>query len=379
MLASSEEILNERNPEISAKEIVEFAKEFHKRILLLGLVGFILGGVYVGIFGDYTATVSLANYAGIDIPRIKYLQTALPKLEQEYQRTKANEENQFLASDRFWERSIKSTILLTKADGKELLDTSALNAAASKVSLIQLSVRAKTGDLAERKLQKVSQFFIDGSSYIELRDLVRTYELKVISIDSTLKKKISSAEVELEYLQKRIKSLNELKGQYPNNVANFGQVLDAKDSGAKYLPITTQIVAATTDANNLRESLARYKDEENQNTIYKAFVSRAKPLLDRSEEDANLVDNLIAVASEMEGDINSAVQLIAIEEIKVALSAIQTNKRYGLRQIGVADIENPPYIKFIMIGLFSGLFIGFIYSLGLKIVNQPRSTLNDDI
>ena len=358
--------------EISINDIVQFAKEFYKKIIIFGLAGLVLGLVAAIVIGAYTATITLNNYSGMDLPRIRYLQSALPKLEQENQKNKKDEENFFLSSETFWAKSIKPNILVSKADGKELLDASKLNDAGSKISSIQLIGKSFTKEAAIKKVEKISKFFIDGSTYIDIRDLIRAYELKVISIDSNLKKKISSAEVELDYLQKRIKNLNELKGQYPATTATLGQVLDAKDSGAKYLPITTQIVAATTDANAIKESLARYKDEESQNIVYRQFVQKAKPLVDANEGSNDLCAELLKIAGLVEKDISSTIQLIAIEDIKVSLSAIQTNKAYGLKQVGIVDVESPSYIKYIAAGLFLGLFTGLLWAFSLKITRQLR-------
>jgi hypothetical protein len=149
--------------------------------------------------------------------------------------------------------------------------------------------------------------------------------------------------------------------------------VDAKDSGAKYLPIPTQIVAATTDANNLKESLSRYRDEEKQLPIYRQFIEKAKPLIDNGRKDGNLVDSLLEVANQIEKNTQEAVQKIALEDIRVALTSIQTNKAFGLRQAGTIAIAPPPYLKNTAIGLFAGLFLGFIYALSLAVVRQYQS------
>lgn len=373
-MANTDTVELDSQQEISIKDIVQFAKEYYKKIIISGLVGVVLGLLIAIAIGAYTATITLNNYNGMDLPRIRYLQLALPKLEQENQKNQKNEESFFLSSESFWVKSIKPNILVSKADGKELLDASKLNDAGSRISSIQLIGKASTKEAAIKKVEKISKFFIDGSTYIDIRDLIRAYELKVISIDSNLKKKISSAEVELDYLQKRIKNLNELKGQYPATTATLGQVLDAKDSGAKYLPITTQIVAATTDANAIKESLARYRDEESQNIVYKQFVHKAKPLVDANENAVDLCAELLSIAGQVEKDIGSTIQLIAIEDIKVALSSIQTNKAYGLKQVGIVDVESPPYSKYIAAGLFVGLFTGLLWAFALKITRQLRGS-----
>jgi hypothetical protein len=358
--------------EISLLDIIHFFKEFHRKILLTSLVGVVVGVISCLLIGQYTATTTLVNYAGLDIPSVKYLQSALPKLEQENQLKNKDKDSEFLASEKFWEKAIKPNVLVTKADSKELLDASALNAASSKISSITIIDKAPSKETAVKKVEQIKSFFIDGATLIAIRDLVRGYELKVISLDSNNKKKVASAEVELDYLQKRIKNLNELKNQYPSTGGSSGQVVDAKDSGAKYLPITTQIIAATTDANNLKESLARYKDEEQQNIIFKLFVEKAKPLLEQGRDGATLGGDLLAICEQIEKGVNGSIQLIAIEEIKVALSTIQTNRVYGLKQVGDVDISNPSYMKFSGAGLFGGIFIGLLLAISIKVTRKIK-------
>lgn len=362
----------EAHDEISFKDIIQFAKKFYKKIIFLGIAGAIFGLTGAVVIGEYTASITFNNYNGLDLPRIRYLQSALPKLEQENQKSTKNKVDSFLSSETFWAKSIKPNILIGKADGKEMLDPSALKAAGSKISSIEIIGKAKTKEDAIIRVEKVSKFFIDGSAYIDLRELVRAYELKSISIDSNLKKKINSAEVELDYLQKRIKNLNHLKEQFPATTAMSGQVLDAKDSGAKYLPITTQIVAATTDANNLKESLARYRDEEYQNIVYKQFAQKARPLVEGGQQDTQLIVHLLQIIGAIEKDISSTIQLIAIEEIKIALLSIETNKVYGLKQTGDVNIKNPPYLKYLLVGLLAGLFAGLLWACGLKLTEQTE-------
>lgn len=371
-MLTNETTAKDDQEEINLTDVVDFLKLYYKKIIVVTIIGITFAVLACVIFGTYTATITLNNYSGLDIPRIKYLQSALPKLSQEYQfRNKSTNDN-FLSKENIWIKSIKPNILVSKADGKELLDSTSLNSAGSRISSIQIIGQSSSKINAENKVELISSFFINGSTYIELRDLIRAYELKVISIDSNLKKKINTAEIELDYLQKRIKNLNDLKTQYPNTGGNLGQILDTKDSGAKYLPITTQIVAATTDVNNLKESLAKYKDEESQNIVYKQFVEKAKPIIETVGDENNLADKLLSINSEIEQGVKGNVQQLAIEDIKVAVSAIQTNKMHGLKQIGTVDISSPPYAKYALVGLMAGLVFGFLLAFGLKIRSQIK-------
>ena len=351
---------------IGLVDVVQFFRRYYRSIFSIGLAGLVCAIAATFLLGNYTATTSLQNISGIDdIPSLKYLQSALPKLEQENQEKQKDKSTAYLGSDQFWVQSIKPIILVGKADGKDLLDHSSLKSAGSNIASLQFTAKGPSKALAESRIDEMTKTFIDGAAYIGLRDLLRGYELKVIAADSNLNKKIGSAEV---YVERRIQNLMALKNQYPSVATAPLQVVDAKDSGAKYLPISTQIVATTTDANGLRESLARYRDEEKQLLIYTQFIEKAKPLIDNGRKDGNLVNSLLEVANQIEKSAQEAVQKIALEDIRVALTSIQANKAFGLRQAGTIAISPPPYLKNTAIGLLVGLFLGFLLALGLTLV-----------
>ena len=266
--------------------------------------------------------------------------------------------------------------MVGKADGKDLLDPSSLKSAGSNIASLQFTAKGHSKGVAESRIDEMTKTFINGAAYMGLRDLLRGYELKFIAADSNLNKKIASAEVELVYVERRIQNLMALKNQYPSVATVPLQLVEAKDSGAKYLPISTQIVAATTDANSLRESLVRYRDEEKQLPIYTQFIEKAKPLIDNRRKDGNLVDSLLGVANQIEKNTLEAVEKIALEDIRVALTSIQTNKALGLRQAGTIAISPPPYLKNTAIGLVAGLFLGFLLALGFALVRKYKSTVS---
>jgi hypothetical protein len=238
---------------------------------------------------------------------------------------------------------------------------------------LQFTAKGRSRAVAESRIDEFIKTFINGAAYMATNDLLRGYELKIITTDSNLNKKISSAEVELAYVERRMQNLTALKNKYPVISTSSLQVMDAKDSGAKYLPITSQIMAATTDANNLKESLARYRDEENQLKVFTQFVEKAKPLIDNGRKDSNLLSSLFEVTNQIDQNTQGAIQKISVEDIRVALTSIHINKAFGLRQTGTVGIQSPPFLKNTAIGLFAGLFLGFIYVLGLTVVRQYQS------
>ena len=361
---------------ISLVDVVQFVRRYYRAVLTLGAVGLVCGVAVTFILGNYTATVSLQNLSGIDLPGLKYLQSTLPKLEQENQEKQEDKRSAYLSSEQFWAQSIKPIILVGKADGKDLLDPSSLKSAGSSIASLQFTAKGRSKAAAEKRMEELTKTFINGAAYIRARDLFRGYEIKVIDDDGNLNKNIGSMQVELGYVERRIQNLKALKNQYPAAAAAPMQVVDAKDSGAKYLPIGTQIIAATTDANRLNESLARYRDEERQLRVYAQFVERAKPLIENGRKDDNLLGSLYEITNQIDQNTQDAIQKIAVEDIRVALTSIQTNKAFGLRQAGTVGMQPPPYLKNTAIGFLAGLFLGLIYASGLAVTRQYQSNLN---
>jgi len=360
---------------ISLLDIVQFIKESYKKVALFALGGSICAFIFIFALGQYTASITLLNYAELDIPRIKYLQAALPKLSQE---ELAKGGISRLGSEELWKSAIKVNSLVGKSDAKDLIDPASLKSDRFNIYAIEMIGKANAKQLAEERVQEISNYFINGTVFIDLRDLVRQYELQVTTTNAKLGTKILNAEVELAYIERRIKSLNELKRQFPATITsqnNSMQLMDAKDSAAKYLPILTQIIAATADQNNQLELLQRYKEEGAQMRIYNSFVKKAKPFMDAGLKDPNLLANLLNILDEAKKEANTNYEKVTLSTIEGDLKKIMAFKLYGLPQDGSIGITGPAYLKNTAIGLFSGVMMGILFVLGLRISQRLRAEM----
>lgn len=360
---------------ISLLDIVQFIKESYKKVALLALGGSIFAFILIFALGQYTASITLLNYAELDISRIKYLQAALPKLSQE-ESIKGSEN--YLSSENLWRTAIKIRSLVGKSDAKDLIDPASLKSHRFNIYSIEMIGEANAKQLAEERVQEISNYFINGTVFIDLRDLVRRYELEVATTNVKLGTNILNAEVEVAFIERRIKSLNELKRQYPTTITgqnNPLQVVDAKDSGAKYLPVLTQIIAATTDQNNQLELLQRYKEESAQMRIYSSFVEKAKPFMDAALKDPKLLANLLNILDEAKKEANTNYEKVTLSTIEGDLKKIMAFKLYGLPQVGSIGITGPAYLKNTAIGLFGGAIMGILFALGLRISQRLRAEM----
>jgi hypothetical protein len=360
---------------ISLLDIVQFIKEAYKKVALLALGGLICAVILTYALGQYTASITMLNYAELDIPRIKYLQAALPKLSQE-ELTKSSIIN--FGSEGLWKSAIKINSLVGKADAKDLIDPATLKTDRFNIYAIEVIGKANTKQLAEERVQEICNYFINGTVFIDLRDLVRKYELKVTTTNAMLGTKTLNAEVELVYIERRIKNLNELKKQFPVPITsqnNSMQSMDTKESAAKYLPVLTQIIAATADQNNQLELLQRYKEEVAQMGIYDSFIEKAKPFMDAGLKDAKLLANLLNILDELKKEANTNYEKFTLSTIEGDLKKILAFKLFGLPQAGSIGVTGPAYLKNIAIGLFGGAMIGILFALGLRVSQRLRAEM----
>jgi hypothetical protein len=360
---------------IGLSDIAQFVKESYKKIAVLALGGLVCAAIFTLAAGKYTASITLLNYAKLDIPRIKYLQAALPKLSQ-MELVKASDTS--FGSEGLWKSAIKVNNLVGKSDAKDLIDPASLQSDRFNIYAIEMIGKANTKKLAEERVQEITNFFTDGTVFIDLRDLVRHYELKVITTNAKLGIIILEAEVELAYIEQRIKNLNELKRKYPTTITgqnNALQVVDAKDSSAKYLPILTQIIAANADQNNILELLQRRKEEGAQMRIYSSFVEKAKSFMDAGLKDPKLLANLLNILDEAKKEANTNYEKFTLSTIEGDLNTIIAFKLYGLPQFGSITIIGPAYLKNIAIGLFGGAMVGILFALGLRVSQRFRAEM----
>jgi hypothetical protein len=361
---------------ISLAVLVKFFKCYYRAILSIGLAGLVCAIVVTYLFGNYTATLILQNVAGNDLARLKYMQLKLPKLEQENQINHKDNEGAYLSSERFWKKNFNPILLLGKSDVKDLVDSSSLKISGSIIASFQFTAMVPSEALSKSLVVAMTKSFVNGGAYFELQELISQYEMKVIKDKARFIKEINSEEVELVYVQRRIQNLIALKNQYPSVAAVPLQIVDIKESGAKYLPISTQIVATTTDANYLKESLVRKREKLKQLTIYEQFIEKAKPLIKYDREDDNLVGRLLELINQIEKNTQEDSHKITLQDIRSDLMIIKANQSLGYRQESIVIVSPPPYLENTAIGFLASLFLGFLLVLGHALVKQYKSNIN---
>jgi hypothetical protein len=158
------------------------------------------------------------------------------------------------------------------------------------------------------------------------------YEGESISSVADIQKKITSTEIEMRYQRARAKSLEELYRRYPTNSSLGQQIFDLKESGAKYLSITTQIIAINNDINQSKENLQRFHDRLTQITLIKTFLEQAIPLAENSFDGLALGTELLKIEDQLRAGLakDDMQSQEVLDQLRSQLIQVQVRFTKGL-------------------------------------------------
>jgi hypothetical protein len=275
-----------------------------------------------------------------------------------------------LASEAWWQKNIKPSYALSKADIKELAAVGKdLDVASSTIVNFTLEMTGSSKAAAIDNVMVAAKFMRTGSAYLQLRNLINGYESSIISSQADIQKLITSTEIEMSFQLQRAKNLEELYKRFPNKSNISQSVVDPKDSGAKYLSISTQIVAINNDINQSKENLQRYRDRLAQIIVIKAFVEKANPLVGQTFDglilDKQLMEAEQQVRSELAKDDLKKQEVL--DEIRASLYAVEARFTRGLEATTAPTSGGKKgMIKFTAVGLACAFFLMLITLLGLR-------------
>ncbi len=353
--------------EISIKDIVNFFTGYRKFFLIGVIVSFSIAVLMTTLFAKHTAETVLINTGAIEFISWKSLQKNLPMLASQISEKKEADYLKVMSSEKWWDKNVVATYSLTKKDTKELLgiNKDLQDSEGNRILNLIVKAEATNKDDSVKNLNAAISFISSGSSYLSYKNLITSYTTRVITSESTNEKNLKDLEIELGFLEQRAKNLNQLKVQFPSQTNSTNQVVDPKDSGAKYLPLSTQIIATNSDINVIKERLLRLRNEQQKFKVMKMFSEGAMPLVNTEFDGIQLGNKLLELTKKISAQIEKSNlnEQLAINTISSEIVAIQTKYTYGLEQ-ATAGIVNPPnHLKNIFIGIIAGLFASVLFAV----------------
>ena len=361
---------------ISLLDIVSFLSDEWKKMAIAAIVGALIGAMGWMAMSTYKAESVLINNGALTFMSWRGLQKNLPILASqllETNRISDEEKAQFrqLANASWWQKNVLPTYSLTKADTKDLATISKELQESGGTHILNLVVTAtgRTKTEAESNVEIVTRFIKHGSAYLSIKNLINGYESQVLSTESNLRKKILDAEIELRFMRDRAKNLDALRARFPANAAvSNQQIVDLNDSNAKFMPISTQIVAVNSDINNTTESLQRMQDQLMQIKTLDVFVSRARPILESQPDGLALADALLEIEVQMRRELLAADTngLQVLNDIQATLVSMRTGFSKSLDTSLTPLVTKNSPMMLIVGGFLGGAILAVLVALARK-------------
>ena len=383
--------ISQNEGEISLLDIVNFLQDSWKKLAAASIVGAVLGLSGWFFLGSYSAEYVLLNnnnnnnnnnnsYA-LDLVSWKMIQKSLPNLAAQIEDEGKAPQGQAqlyksLASEQWWQKNVSPSYAISKADTKDLAGISKdLDAASTTILSLTIAASGTTKEKSIENVRAAANFLRTGSAYLQLRNIVNSYESETIASVADLQKRITTTEIEMGYQVQRAKSLEDLHKRFPggNNASN--QVVDPKDSGAKYLPITTQIIAVNNDINQSKEALQRYQDRLAQIALMKTLIEQANPLFDKTFDGLALNSELLALEAQLRAKLtkNDLKQQEVLDQLRSQLLVVQARFTKGLEANTAPTSTKKGMIKTTAGGLAGAFFLMLLVLLGQRVWLNVKS------
>lgn len=274
------------------------------------------------------------------------------------------------------------TFSYSKDDSKEVLGVTKelQDAEATKIKNIVVKATGPSKELALANLSIATSFIRSGAAYLALKDFVTGYQIELLNSEAEIEKNISAIEIELTYLNRRVAGLESLRAKFPGSANPINnQVVDPKDSSAKYLPISTQLIAVNQDIGALKENLTRLTNRKEQLIIIRSFWSQANPVISKNFDGLSAIAEVAQIESSLRKNIKPADLNgnLILNNIKSDLAFIRTRFSVGIEQPSFIRTSNPKYLKNASIGLFAGFFLALLGTFFAAIWLRNRTPVLD--
>lgn len=385
-LAPQNEGVQALESEISLLDIIQFVRSTWKKLAIAALAGAALGLVGWIVLASYAAQYMLINTSNnnisnstisyaLDLVTWKTLQKGLPSLAAQVIEEGKAQEGQIaimktFSNEQWWQKNAVPVFALSKADMKDLAAISKdLDLASTTILSLTLTADGASKLAAIDNVRSAANFLRTGGAYLQLRNIINSYESEVISAQSDLQKKITSAEIEMSFQLQRAKNLEDLYKRFPGSSNVNQSVFDPKDSGAKYMSISTQIIAINNDINKSKEDLQRYRDRQDQIAILKSFIEKANPLIHQTFDGLALGRQLLEVEQSVRADLvkDDVKKREVLDNLRANLSLVEARFTRGLEANTAPTTKKTGVVKSAVGGLIGMLFLVFILLLAQRV------------
>jgi hypothetical protein len=281
-----------------------------------------------------------------------------------------------MANPQWWGSGVKPTFSLTKADTKDLavLSKSMQESGSADILNWVVTARGKSPEQAQHNAQVATDFIMQGAAYLSVREILSGYESQMLTTESEQQKRVLDTEVELKYLRARASNLEALRKQFPGNAAGSQQVVDLRDSNAKYMPIVTQIIAVQAEIHEAQERLARMRDKLAQTAWMRRFVLQALASSAQARDGLSWIGQLLEMVSALrtQAPNDDANAQLVLNTVHADLVRTRTYFTKGLETRLAPSVTPPAVAPALGGGLAGGAVLTLLWLLLRKLLRSVR-------
>lgn len=371
--------------QISLKEVIQFIWAHYGKLLLVTCLGGAIAAVAWFFLASYQASTTLQNGGqaarALDIVSWRTIVQSLPNLaNQMVQDGKLPQDDiklyRQMSDPLWWQKNVQPSYAISKADMKDLAAIGKdLDGASTQIVSITISAAGTSRQSAIDHVQEAKNFILTGSAYFQLRNLLNGYEGEATATRAELLRQISANQIELGFLQQRAQSLEGLLKRFPGDPKVAGQVVDPKDSGAKYLPISTQIIALNTEIYQTQETLTRLAERLTQIEIIARFLEQALPQAQTQLDGIKLANQLLGTEQGLRKSLpaNDLKAQFPLDQLRARLLLIKNRFTNDLQANVAPSAKREGMIKSILGGAALALALTLIVLLGKALVRGALS------
>jgi hypothetical protein len=375
--------------EISFFDIVNFVQNFWKKLALASILGAVLGFFSWFVMSSYSAENFILNNAkintksepnGFDFLSWRAVEKSLPSLASKIVSegklpVGQAELYQSLRNSQWWAQNVTLDYLLSKTEVKNFASVNKeIDDPISPIISIRVKASGSSSQEAINNVEGIIQFIRSGAAYLQIENLLKTYEIDSIVELAEIQRKITGVKIEVDNQQKRIKFLEELFKRYPGSSSAGQEAYNNSQFNNKYASTLTSIVEANNDLFMYKENLNKLEARLTELIFAKEFLNEAYPKLQMTFDGQILSKELQEIIDKLSTKIDNPIKQAMLEEIRTNLLVIQTrfNKILEVNSLPISTGRKNK-IQFIAGGLASGFLLALILLIGQRVLSSFQS------
>jgi hypothetical protein len=391
---------------------VKFSKWDWKNLGLVAIIGAVLGfGVWF-FLGSYWAEQELKNnnnivkndifidadsapkrnistetIMGIDLLTWHQLQKRLPEIASEIVNKNNLTEDQRpiyreMSDLQWWSKNVTISYSLSRAEAKSLGSSNKeFDALNNKIYSFKIRANGESQRSALNNALIASQFLRSGSAYLEVKALITLYQNQALDMPIKIQSQLNLNENDQNYLKLRITELEALKKRYPDISYQGIPLFKSNDSGRRFLPIESQMIAVSEELNQYKEISNRLTSRLLQIQILTKFLQLAIPKIELERDGIVLVKSLLAIEQDLRKELppNGLNRDIVLDRILIDLQTIESRYLVGLEEKNPKEIKKENLLKSIVIGTSLAIFLMLVFLLSRNFLDYSKDRITTSI